>query len=60
MNVEDRIEPSVIEGLRARGHDVRLDRAFSNGMGHAHAIAVDASGYRVATDPRAEGAAAGC
>jgi gamma-glutamyltranspeptidase / glutathione hydrolase len=59
VNVEDRIEPSVIEGLRARGHDVRLDHAYSSRMGHAHAIAVDASGYRVATDPRAQGAAAG-
>ena len=29
------------------------------GMGHAHAIVVRSTGYAVATDPRAEGAAVG-
>jgi hypothetical protein len=32
---------------------------FDPGMGHAHAIALEAGGYAVATDPRAEGAAVG-
>ena len=56
---EDRFAADVVDGLRDRGHDVRVTRSFDSGMGHAHAIEVLESGYRVATDPRAEGAAAG-
>jgi gamma-glutamyltranspeptidase len=59
VDVEDRVPEGFLDGLRARGHDVRAVRAYDNGMGHAHAIEVLAGGYRVATDPRAEGAAAG-
>jgi gamma-glutamyltranspeptidase/glutathione hydrolase len=57
--IEDRVDGALVDGLRARGHDVRLSRAFDDGMGHAHAIEVLDPGYRAATDPRAEGAAAG-
>ncbi|MGZ4675495.1 MAG: gamma-glutamyltransferase family protein [Acidimicrobiia bacterium] len=49
----------VRDGLIARGHDVVEVGARDSGMGHAHAIRVGASGYAVATDPRAEGAAVG-
>ncbi|MEA2621784.1 MAG: gamma-glutamyltranspeptidase / glutathione hydrolase [Chloroflexota bacterium] len=36
--LESRYHPSVIEGLRARGHDIRIDEPWSSGMGHEHAI----------------------
>jgi gamma-glutamyltranspeptidase len=38
---------------------VRVTRPYDDGMGHAHAIECLKPGYRAATDPRAEGAAAG-
>jgi gamma-glutamyltranspeptidase/glutathione hydrolase len=59
VQVESRFDDSVVDGLRARGHDVRIGRAYDDGMGHAHAIEVLDPGYRAASDPRAEGAAAG-
>jgi gamma-glutamyltranspeptidase len=59
VQIEDRVDDALVDGLRARGHDVRLSRAFDDGMGHAHAIELLEPGYRAATDPRAEGAAAG-
>jgi len=61
--VEARYHPAVIEGLRARGHDVLQRGDFDPGMGHAHAIELlreDDSGvptaFAAATDPRSEGA----
>ena len=59
VNIENRFDEDVVDGLRARGHDVRVTRPFDDGMGHAHAIECLPRGYRAATDPRAEGAAAG-
>jgi gamma-glutamyltranspeptidase/glutathione hydrolase len=59
VNLEARFDETMIDGLRARGHDVRVTREFDDGMGHAHAIEVLEPGYRGATDPRAEGAVAG-
>ena len=57
--VESRMPADWIDDLRVRGHDVRVARAYDDGMGHAHAIEVLRPGYAVATDPRAEGAASG-
>jgi gamma-glutamyltranspeptidase/glutathione hydrolase len=59
VNIESRFDDEVVDGLRARGHDVRVTRPYDDGMGHAHAIECLMPGYRAATDPRAEGAAAG-
>jgi len=64
--LESRFRPAVADGLRARGHDVRLAAPFDRGMGHCHAIelvrdpaAPDDPGrtaFAAATDPRSEGA----
>ena len=37
---------TCVDGLRARGHDVRISRAYDDGMGHAHAIELLEPGYR--------------
>ncbi|HVE92812.1 MAG TPA: gamma-glutamyltransferase [Actinomycetota bacterium] len=60
VSAESRFDAGVVDGLRARGHEVRLGAAFDARVaGHAHAIAVTPAGYAAATDPRAEGAAIG-
>ncbi|GIU87802.1 MAG: gamma-glutamyltransferase [Acidimicrobiia bacterium] len=59
LGVESRFPEAWRADLAARGHELRVVRAYDDGMGHAHAVEVAAAGYRVATDPRAEGAAAG-
>jgi gamma-glutamyltranspeptidase/glutathione hydrolase len=57
--VESRIRPEVVDGLRARGHDVEVIEPWSSAMGHAHAIEIvgDAGqpSFAAATDPRSEG-----
>jgi gamma-glutamyltranspeptidase/glutathione hydrolase len=57
--VEDRFESATLEELRRRGHAVSVTNAYDHAMGHAHAILVEESGYRAASDPRSEGAALG-
>jgi gamma-glutamyltranspeptidase/glutathione hydrolase len=59
VRVERRADPALLADLAARGHDIVETPAYDTGMGHAHAIAPQALGYAVATDPRAEGAAVG-
>jgi gamma-glutamyltranspeptidase/glutathione hydrolase len=59
VNAESRFDDELVDGLRGLGHDVRVTRPYDDGMGHAHAIECLRHGYRAATDPRAEGAAAG-
>jgi gamma-glutamyltranspeptidase/glutathione hydrolase len=59
VHVEDRFPPDVIDGLRARGHELVVEAAYDARMGHAHGIRLHAPGYAVASDPRAEGAALG-
>jgi gamma-glutamyltranspeptidase / glutathione hydrolase len=49
----------VVDGLRARGHTVRLIGPRAHAAGHAHAIRVSAAGYEGGSDPRAEGAVVG-
>ncbi|MGQ0824748.1 MAG: gamma-glutamyltransferase family protein [Actinomycetota bacterium] len=59
VSAENRFDGEILDGLTAKGHDVRVGRGYDDRMGHAHAIELLEPGYRVATDPRAEGAAAG-
>jgi len=59
LRTETRMAPEILTGLADRGHRVSGTTRYDTGMGHAHAIAIGAAGYAVATDPRAEGAAVG-
>jgi gamma-glutamyltranspeptidase/glutathione hydrolase len=59
LRLEDRVPPGTAEALRARGHDVRLVDAWSDLMGHAQVIRLEASALIGASDPRADGAALG-
>jgi len=59
VRVEADLDPAVVAGLEARGHQLVEVVARDVGMGHAHAIAIGRPGFAVATDPRAEGAAVG-
>jgi gamma-glutamyltranspeptidase / glutathione hydrolase len=57
--VEDRVPATVIEGLRDRGHVVRITGAYEHGAGHAHVIRSTDAGFEGASDPRCEGAVTG-
>ncbi len=59
LKIEARFGAEVVDGLRARGHEVRVVEEWSDLMGHAHVIAIDADGLRGGSDPRADGAALG-
>ena len=59
LRMEAPFDRDVHRDLVARGHDIVDVAALDTGMGHAHAIRVGHSGYAIATDPRAEGAAVG-
>jgi gamma-glutamyltranspeptidase/glutathione hydrolase len=59
LRLEERVEPGTATSLASRGHDVRLVEAWSDLMGHAHVIRVDADGFTAGSDPRADGAALG-
>jgi gamma-glutamyltranspeptidase / glutathione hydrolase len=59
MRAERTFPPEWFDALRARGHDPKSTGRGDAGMGHAHAIERTATGYAVATEPRAEGAALG-
>ena len=56
---ETRFEESIVDGLAARGHRLTATSPFDMGMGHAHAIRIEADGLAAASDPRSEGAAVG-
>ena len=58
--IEDRFGDGVAERLCRRGHDVRVVESWSDLMGHAHVIRLDADGLAGGCDPRADGAALGC
>ena len=59
VRVEASYNPQVQHALTARGHELVEVPDLDSGMGHAHGIGVGPNGYRMATDPRAEGAATG-
>jgi gamma-glutamyltranspeptidase/glutathione hydrolase len=58
LAVESGIDPLILEGLRARGHEIEALGASEDIMGHAQAIAVMGEGERAlvgAADPRSDG-----
>jgi gamma-glutamyltranspeptidase/glutathione hydrolase len=59
LRLESRVDPAVARSLAARGHEVRLVEDWSDLMGHAHVIQLDADGLCGGSDPRADGAALG-
>jgi gamma-glutamyltranspeptidase/glutathione hydrolase len=59
VHAESRFAPGVLDGLRARGHDVEEGPRYDPGMGHAHSIRCQRPGYAAAADPRSEGLALG-
>ena len=62
VHVERRIGPACVEGLRARGHEVRLTEDWDELMGHAGAIVIEGTKGVLTggADPRSDGAALGC
>jgi gamma-glutamyltranspeptidase/glutathione hydrolase len=52
VNIEGHAPAGWADGLRARGHDVRVTDAFDHGFGHAHVIQVIDDVLAGATDPR--------
>jgi gamma-glutamyltranspeptidase len=61
LRLESRFAESLVERLRAAGHDIEvLDEAYSDTMGHAGAVVLHPNGsLEGAHDPRADGGAAG-
>jgi len=61
VRVEARYDPSIVAGLRARGHSVEFLGAYDHAAGHAHAIAIDHERGTLAgaSDPRADSLALG-
>ncbi len=60
LRIENRIDATVIERLRAAGHDVEVVGAFEEVMGHAGALVHHPNGLiEGAADPRSDGQAAG-
>jgi oxamate amidohydrolase len=59
LRIEDRFGAAVADTLRGRGHDVQVVEGWSDLMGHAQLVRLDADGLTGASDPRADGAAAG-
>jgi gamma-glutamyltranspeptidase/glutathione hydrolase len=59
LRLEDRFADETVASLRARGHEVHVVEPWSDLMGHAHVIRVDADGFAAGSDPRADGAALG-
>jgi gamma-glutamyltranspeptidase/glutathione hydrolase len=59
IEAESRVPIVVADALGRRGFDVRPLERYDGAVGHAHLIRVAADGsLEVATDPRADGAAA--
>ena len=59
LRLESRLGGDVAESLSARGHEVEVIEPWSDLMGHAQLIRIDATGLTGASDPRADGAAVG-
>lgn len=60
LKLESRFDPLLVEQMRQAGHQVeQLDEAFSDTMGHAHALVRHPDGrIEGAADPRSDGIAA--
>jgi gamma-glutamyltranspeptidase len=59
LRLESRFPETVAARLRERGHQVQVVEPWSDLMGHAQVVALDADGLRAGSDPRADGAAKG-
>jgi oxamate amidohydrolase len=59
LRLESRFADTMAARLRERGHQVQVVEAWSDLMGHAQVVALDADGLRAGSDPRADGAAKG-
>jgi len=61
VTVESRMPAELVAGLRERGQNVQLTEAYSNMLGHCHAIFVDRERGSLAggSDPRADSLALG-
>jgi gamma-glutamyltranspeptidase len=59
LRLEGRFAPRVADELRRRGHQVQVVEDWSDLMGHAQLIRLDADGLVGGSDPRADGAALG-
>jgi oxamate amidohydrolase len=59
LRLENRFGEHVRDVLRERGHEVEVVEGWSDLMGHAQLIRLDAGGLTGASDPRADGAALG-
>ncbi|HUQ39908.1 MAG TPA: gamma-glutamyltransferase [Acidimicrobiales bacterium] len=52
IDIEDHAPAAWADGLRRRGHAVRVEAPWGGNFGHAHLIAPTASGWAGAADPR--------
>jgi len=61
VTVEARMPGPIVDGLRERGQNVQVTEAYSNMLGHAHAIFIDRERGTLAggSDPRADSLALG-
>lgn len=58
LKLEDRFPASLVDRMRAAGHDVEIIPAFSDLAGHAGAVVLHPDGLmESASDPRSDGAA---
>lgn len=61
LNLESRYDPALVEAMQNAGHLVELVQPFDELMGHAGMVSIDKSGVICgASDPRSDGACAGC
>ncbi|HEU5193196.1 MAG TPA: gamma-glutamyltransferase [Methylomirabilota bacterium] len=60
LRIENRFSPDVARTLAERGHDVQVVDGWSDLMGHAQMVRLDANGLAGGSDPRADGGALGC
>lgn len=61
LKLEARFDPAIVEALRRAGHELEMVEEFSPLMGHAGAVELHPDGrLEGASDPRSDGAAAGC
>jgi gamma-glutamyltranspeptidase/glutathione hydrolase len=60
LKVESRFDPSLVQELKRRGHDVEIVGDFDEIVGHAGALVRHPSGVMEGGfDPRSDGAVAG-